>query len=787
MEIKTCMGKIAWTIHHIAGIIFGAVLLLGAISVAVTLYMRVPMADVSDAWSRYKADVSIQENTIDAMVESIGFGGMIHNFKNYVLRKDAPRLAKIKNSAISAQRYIKRLEGSNVSQNSIGALKEISGVIDAYVEALDVVEAGALKGLSAQEIDQLVKIDDSPALTGLSTVLKELRDQNSLSGMQSKTRLANDIRFAIGYGGMIHQFKNYVLRHDAPRVAKIETAFATAEGLISEYQSLEISEKEGQALSQIQSVIDEYRTNLKLAQDLVAQGRTAEEIDAAVNINDGPALVGLNDLRSEIARHGAGLSVSVYQKLVQLQKTLTWIAAAVFVSSVAIGLLVALILSRKIVKPIKGIPALILDLANADAQDENSGQTNSRNHIQEVNNVLIAVDDLRKRTAEIRRAEEQEKRQAEQKRAEERAEFEKQKNEEQALLEEEQRRMKQLVDDEKAQKAKQEHEENQIRLAEQAAVVGTIAEGLKRLASNDLSSTIAEELPGEYNILRSDFNSAVSQLSETINEIQVSTVNVREDVAQISAASNSLAKRTETQAASLEETAAALEELTTSVKSASENTQEVLTAFNEMKQDTEEGAQRSIDAVTSIAQISESSKAIGMIISVIDDIAFQTNLLALNAGVEAARAGKAGSGFAVVASEVRALAQRSSEAASEISRLINQSSEQVSFGVEAVEKVSKALDLIIGSVNSVTSQINEVSVATGEQANGIAEISNAVNELDKVTQQNAAMFEETNAASQNLLTQSEKLATAVGGFKMDATRDDGWGEQDEQRDVPMAS
>ena len=218
----------------------------------------------------------------------------------------------------------------------------------------------------------------------------------------------------------------------------------------------------------------------------------------------------------------------------------------------------------------------------------------------------------------------------------------------------------------------------------------------------------------------------------------------------------------------MEETAAALDELTSSVRSASTGADAASQIAGEAQSRAEEGGSVARQTVQAMAGIKTSSQEISKITSVIDDIAFQTNLLALNAGVEAARAGEAGRGFAVVATEVRALAQRSSDAAREINELITTSGEQVRQGVDLVDRTGTALSSIVDAVADITDRVSEIATSAREQATGLQEINQAVNELDSVTQQNAAMFEETTAASHALTTEADSLATAIARFRLPA-------------------
>ena len=301
----------------------------------------------------------------------------------------------------------------------------------------------------------------------------------------------------------------------------------------------------------------------------------------------------------------------------------------------------------------------------------------------------------------------------------------------------------------------------------QADAMHTVGQALERLANGDLTASIGTIAP-EYAKLRDDFNRAVDALAGVISAISRSTDIVHGSASGIAEAANNLSHRTEQQAASLEETAAALDEITATVRNASDRAAEASRMVAETKQSTGRSGTIVRDAVAAMSRIEDASSRIGQIIGVIDEIAFQTNLLALNAGVEAARAGEAGRGFAVVAQEVRELAQRSANAAKEIKGLISNSAAEVSTGVTLVRSTGDALDEIEALVNKVNDQVNSIATSAREQAVGLAEVNTAVNQMDQMTQQNAAMVEETNAAGQTLTQESEQLKTLLGNFRLDA-------------------
>jgi methyl-accepting chemotaxis protein len=308
--------------------------------------------------------------------------------------------------------------------------------------------------------------------------------------------------------------------------------------------------------------------------------------------------------------------------------------------------------------------------------------------------------------------------------------------------------------------------EKEILAEERSAVVESLGAGMSALADGDLTCRISDDIPAEYQKLRDNFNAAMAQLEQAIGVVGASTSGISNSSNEIAQASDDLARRTEQQAASLEETAAALDEITATVKKTASGARQASAAVSSAKGDAVHSGQVVAEAVQAMGEIENSSRQITQIIGVIDEIAFQTNLLALNAGVEAARAGEAGRGFAVVAQEVRALAQRSAEAAKEIKALISASSQQVGQGVSLVGETGKALQSIVARVGEIDSLVAEIASSAEEQATGLAQVNSAVNQMDQVVQQNAAMVEQSTAAAHSLTSETSELAQLIAGFKV---------------------
>jgi methyl-accepting chemotaxis protein len=396
--------------------------------------------------------------------------------------------------------------------------------------------------------------------------------------------------------------------------------------------------------------------------------------------------------------------------------------------AVALSVLMGALLSAAIAKPVSAMTGAMGKLAAGD----NDVDVPAQGRKDEVGRMAAAVQHFKEQAIDKARQSAE--------RAEERAQREAERN---------------ATDAERAANA-----------AAQTKVVDGLALGLERLAAGVMTFRLNDAFPADYEKLRGDFNKAMETLQSTLREVAENATAVRSGAGEITSASDDLSRRTEQQAASLEETAAALDQITATVRKTAEGAAESREAVASAKGDAERSGVVVRDAVAAMSEIESSAQQISQIIGVIDEIAFQTNLLALNAGVEAARAGDAGKGFAVVASEVRALAQRSAEAAKEIKALISASSQQVDRGVNLVGETGKVLERILTQVTSINGSVTEIAASAQEQATGLQQVNTAINQMDQVTQQNAAMVEEATAASHSLATEAESLNRLIGRFEL---------------------
>ena len=302
------------------------------------------------------------------------------------------------------------------------------------------------------------------------------------------------------------------------------------------------------------------------------------------------------------------------------------------------------------------------------------------------------------------------------------------------------------------------------------ATAGSLAEVrrlLSALAEGDLSRRIERPFEGAFGQMKDDANATADRLADIVGRIARSSTTINAAAGEIASGNGDLSHRTEQQAAHLEETAASLEELTSTVRQNAEHARQASRLVGGAATVATQGGEVVEDVVTTMSAIEASSRKIAEIISVIDGIAFQTNILALNAAVEAARAGEQGRGFAVVASEVRALAQRSANAAKEIKDLIDDSVGKVAAGSNLVRRAGDTMREIVASVHEVTGIVTEISAASQEQYSGIEQVNRTVVQMDGATQQNAAMVEEASAAARAMEEQARQLAEVVAVFRLD--------------------
>lgn len=422
--------------------------------------------------------------------------------------------------------------------------------------------------------------------------------------------------------------------------------------------------------------------------------------------------------------------------------------------------------------PYLGAPTLFGQIAGA--VDEFRLGLIERAEMQEQEKKRLKEDQMREQEqAERERQQEQERREAEQRAREEKLALERAAEEERHALAEkaqeaarQQEVERQRIEAEKRALAEKNAKEAQQKMEEQARAVERLAIGLADLSQGALDSPLTEELAAAYEPLRNDFNVAVANLSRAMGEVIAVTTGINGQVSSLDSLSTQVSNEAGKNAAAIEETAAALEEMTSTVREMANSAEEISTSTKSAGSQAEDCGVMVEEMVKAMENIEVSSSSIASIITLIDEIAFQTSLLALNAGVEAARAGEAGRGFAVVASEVGMLAQKTSDAAKEISDLIGQGEHEVRTGVELVERTRSALLGVVGSVRSIRDQIESISVSSREQSSAIQEINNAVSSIDVATQQTAERSKQMTETTRALRGNSQELSQAISAFKV---------------------
>lgn len=296
--------------------------------------------------------------------------------------------------------------------------------------------------------------------------------------------------------------------------------------------------------------------------------------------------------------------------------------------------------------------------------------------------------------------------------------------------------------------------------------VNALAQGLERLAAGNLSEEIETPFSGDLDRLRTNFNSSLTRLSDTLVQLRANAMAIQANGSAMRDSADTLSRRTETQAASLEETAAAVDGITVTVRASAARAHDANAIVGFTKQNADASTTVVANAIDAMSRIEGASTKIEQIIDVIDEIAFQTNLLALNAGIEAARAGESGKGFAVVAMEVRELAQRSADAAREIKALIDAATAEVSHGVGHVQQTGRVLSEISKQISEISDHVSAITTAAADQRTGLQEVNGSVGQMDKMTQANAAIAEENSALSQQLADEADALMALIAQFKL---------------------
>jgi len=703
-----------------------------------------PMNVAQTKWTHYQDTVAKRQTLLSEMKGQFGYGGAIHNFKNYVLRgtpKYADRFRANYKKLTGIIAAYGAIDGIDAAENQ--ALAKVSEVAGNYNEQLDKIIPMVESGSSAQQIDGIVKVSDGPALEGfkqLNAVYESLtkKDTVYLSETIGAGQRVMMVMPVVGFV-VLFLFFSIALKRGvlAPLTGVRERLSRLAEGnyfddidilgggeigdLLRDLKMMQTKlgfevmdgREQTAAAMQVKTALDNVSSSVMMADpelNIVYMNKTVASLfeDAEADIQQ--------DLPNFHADQLMGACIDIFHKDPIHQRRLLEGLSNTFSSEFVLGGRTLRVVANPVI----------------DGEGRRLG---------------TAVE-WTDRTEEVAT----------------------------------EREIAGIVES-----AKQGNLTNRIETEGKEGfflglgqgvndLIGTIesaftdiASAMSTMAEGDMTNLITSEYQGTFDQVKQDVNSTMVNLNKIVSEMRDAVEQINTSSDEISSGNNNLSARTEQQASALEETASSMEELTSTVRNNADNSQQADQLSASAQQTAAKGGAVVSQAVQAMDAINTSSSKIAEIIGVIDEIAFQTNLLALNASVEAARAGELGRGFAVVATEVRNLAGRSATAAKEIKDLIQDSVEKVKTGADLVDESGMTLEEIVGGVKKVGDIISEIAAASQEQSAGIDQVNQAVTSMDEVTQQNAALAEQTSAASASMTEKAQEMSDLMGFFTVSGT------------------
>ena len=687
----------------------------------------------------FQAQLQVRLELLAQIREHFGYGGIIHHFNNYLLRQQASYREQFDQSFAQLQATLTQYKMlPNLAAAETKTIDEIIKVAGKYNENMAVIAKLIQANQSIPQINEAVTIDDSPALSALSTITDRFNDYVRQQGKQleQQARWDRQIVFAniITMMIVISIFLVWFTRHISCYLGKaVSIANNIATGNLANVISTIPHNEMGQllqSLGHMQAQLRErFAEDKRIAEEALRINRALDWVTTSILITDNTyKIIYCNETAQHLfqakqdeicqelplfdANHLLGNSLEVFHRDPEHQYQLLSQLVHSRHATITIGKITLDHTITPIINAAGERLGLVIEFRDRTLEVATE---------QEINHVIYAASqgDFQQRIN-----------------LEDKSDFFKTFSE--GL--------------------------NRIMDFTQSAV-GDIMRIAAALATGDLSQQIKTHYVGAFHQLKNDINTTVDKLTDIMTSISQAAAQVNQTANEISQSNISLNQRTEQQAASLEETAASMEQMTSTVQQNADNAKHASQLALTAQDRAEKGGEVVGAAIQAITEINRISQKITDIISVIDDIAFQTNLLALNAAVEAARAGEQGRGFAVVAAEVRNLAQRSAAAAKEIKKLIEDSVLKVEEGTQLAHKSGETLQDIVIAVKQVSDIIAEIAAASQEQSSGIQQVNKAIVQMDETTQQNAAMVEEMTSASQSMSEQASDLQRQVAFFK----------------------
>jgi methyl-accepting chemotaxis protein len=724
--------------------------MIGAAFIIISIFVATSNTSVRTQWDAFEELRSEKIRALQGLYGVLGYGGMIHRTKNYVLRDRPNDKVRALNDIGAAHFSLSLYSDAGANEVEQAALDDIGGVLDAYGEGLAQAEQLFASGADSIRVDQTVKVDDGPAIRALDTLEEQIgldRTNQTDTAALTKPQLLNLMRRAAGYDGMIHHFKNLVLRRDLPRRQRVDARIESLNAAIAQYRNLENSVEERQALENISNVINDYGSQLDTVERFIGQGADPNEIDAVVKISDAPALEGFSTLSAEIHKALEKDATAVDEALSSISNlSIFGLSFAVIMVPILV-LVTVLLVRRQIIRPLGELTSTMLKLADEDL-DVEIARMDQENEIGEMARSVAVF----KENAIRRQQAEEQRQQAEAKIAAD--------------------------------------------LETTTRVVAEYSQLVSQVASGDLSQrlTVAEGDDSELSTMGNNLNSMTSDLANIASQIDKSCQDMLGSLTDVTSSTVEQKSAASEQAVAVTQTTTALDEIGT----VSQQTMKMAQDLGEMSQRVREEGEQGVEVVKetlvgmdtirermeSIAQtilaLSEQTQQIGDITTVVSNIAQQSKMLALNASIEAAKAGEAGQGFSVVAAEVRDLAEQSQQSTAQVQQILQDIRHATDRAVMATEEGNKGVDngvTLVHRTDEIVQRlvevIRETSTATQQivetvqqESKGIEQVTVAMREINQSTTQFVSTTDQLDEANQRLRGTSETLRDTVSIYRI---------------------